>query len=83
MHKDETWQLYYKNGEPIPGAGWDSARDNPTGKDTEIVGVAIVFLYRRNGDRLEFLWQKRSDEIDRYPGDRIYRQADILIWAKV
>ena len=69
MHKDETWQLYYKKGEPIPGAGWDSARDNPTGKDTEIVGVAIVFLYRRNGDILEFLWQKRSDEIDRYPGD--------------
>ena len=70
MHKDEIWQLYYPNGEPIEGSGWSAARNNPTGDDVEIVGVAIVFLFRRNheGD-LELLWQKRSDEIDRYPGD--------------
>ena len=33
------------------------------------MGVSIVFLYRRGKDGLEFLWQKRSEEIDRYPGD--------------
>lgn len=70
MHKDELWQLYYKNGEPILGKGWEAARGNPevTGDDG-IVGVSIVFLYRHSEDGLEFLWQKRSEEIDRYPGD--------------
>ena len=23
MHKDETWQVYAPNGEPIKGKGWD------------------------------------------------------------
>jgi len=70
MHKDETWQLYYPNGEPIPGAGWDAALDNPEVSDSEnIVGVAIVFLYRHGENGVEFLWQRRSEKIDRYPGD--------------
>ena len=71
MHFDELWQIYAPNGEPIPGAGWDSALDNPekTGSDA-IVGVAVVFLFRVNNDGvLELLWQKRSDKIDRFPGD--------------
>ena len=70
MHKDELWQVYAPNGEAILGEGWESALDNPekTGSDA-IVGVAVVFLYRHNSDgELELLWQKRSDEIDRYPG---------------
>lgn len=70
MHKDEIWQLYQKNGEPIEGAGWPAMRNNPAGDDGEIVGIAIVFLFRRNSEgELELLWQKRSDKIDRYPGD--------------
>lgn len=70
MHKDEIWQLYYPNGEPIAGEGWSASKGNPevTGDDG-IVGVAVVFLYRRGKDGLEFLWQKRSEKIDRYPGD--------------
>ncbi len=71
MHKDELWQVYSPNGEPIPGKGWDSALGNPelTGAG-EIVGIAIVFLYRVNdAGELEFLWQKRSEKVDRYPGD--------------
>lgn len=70
MHKDEIWQLYYQNGEPIVGEGWPASKGNPevTGDDG-IVGVAVVFLYRRGKDGLEFLWQKRSEKIDRYPGD--------------
>lgn len=71
MHKDEIWQIYAPNGEAIPGSGWESALDNPekTGSDA-IVGVAVVFLYRKNDDgELELLWQRRSESIDRYPGD--------------
>lgn len=70
MHHDELWQVYYPNGEVIPGEGWESRLDNPekTGADA-IVGIAVVFLYRFNDSgELELLWQKRSDEIDRYPG---------------
>ena len=71
MHHDEMWQVYAPTGEPIAGEGWDSALDNPekTGSD-KIVGIAIVFLYRFNEEGvLEFLWQRRSDKVDRYPGD--------------
>ncbi len=70
MHKDEIWQTYYPNGEPIPGVGWSAGLNNPevTGADA-IVGVAIVFLYRHSRDGLELLWQRRSEKIDRYPGD--------------
>ena len=69
MHKDEMWQLYYSNGEPIAGEGWDSARDNPEAPDTEIVGVAVVFVFRKNPEGvLELLWQKRADGVSRFPG---------------
>lgn len=70
MHHDEIWQLYYRNGQPIPGEGWSAELDNPevTGNDG-IVGVAVVFLYRHSKNGLEFLWQRRSEKIDRYPGD--------------
>lgn len=71
MHKDEKWQVFHPNGEAIEGAGWDSALGNPeeTGSPL-IVGVAVIFLYRKNQEGgLEFLWQKRADSIDRYPGE--------------
>ncbi|MBQ6461653.1 NUDIX domain-containing protein [Candidatus Saccharibacteria bacterium] len=70
MHKDEIWQTYYPNGESIIGEGWDAFLNEPeeTGSNV-IVGIAIVFLYRHTENGLEFLWQKRSDKIDRYPGD--------------
>lgn len=69
MHTDEMWQLYYPNGEPIVGLGWDSARDNPEPPDTEIVGVAVVFVFRVSDEGvLELLWQKRSKGVSRYPG---------------
>lgn len=71
MHKDEKWQLYYPNGEPIIGEWWDSALGNPeeNGAD-EIVGVSVVFVFRQNKkNEIELLWQKRSNNIDRFPGD--------------
>lgn len=71
MHHDEIWQVYHQNGEPIADGGWNAELGNPevTGSD-KIVGVAIVFLYRKNREgELEFLWQRRSEKIDRFPGD--------------
>lgn len=68
MHQEEMWQLYARNGEPIPGAGWDPLKDNPDVESDEIVGIAIVFLYKKTPEGLELLWQRRSDTISRYPG---------------
>ena len=70
MHKDELWQLYAPNGEPISGAGWESAKDNPEfSGSSEIVGAAVVFLYRISEEGvLEFLWQKRGEGVSRHPG---------------
>ena len=71
MHHDEMWQVYAPNGEVLVGEGWDSALDNPekTGSDA-IVGVVVIFLFRHlNDGTLEILWQKRSEKVDRYPGD--------------
>jgi 8-oxo-dGTP pyrophosphatase MutT (NUDIX family) len=71
MHHDEMWQVYRPNGEPIVGSGWNSALGNPeeTGADA-IVGVAVIFVYRKNDDDiLELLWQRRSERVDRFPGD--------------
>lgn len=70
MHQNETWQVYARNGEPIPGVGWNSAKNNPeVSGDKAIVAVAVIALYRFDENHeMEFLWQKRSDKIDRYPG---------------
>lgn len=70
MHKDETWQVFLPNGEVAPGEGWDSSLGNPEESGSpEIVGVAVVFLFRVADEGIELLWQKRSLNIDRYPGD--------------
>ena len=70
MHKDEMWQVYAPNGEAIPGAGWDSALDNPekTGSD-KIVAVVVVFLFRKNEEGiLELLWQRSTCAIQTTEG---------------
>ena len=70
MHHDEMWQVYAPNGEPIKGKGWDSALDNPEKTNSDaIVGVAVVFVYRHGEQGVEVLWQRRSEKVDRWPGD--------------
>ncbi len=70
MHHDELWQIYAPNGEPIEGEGWDSRLGNPGPGSDVIIGVATVLLYRRNdAGELEVLWQRRSEKVDRFPGD--------------
>ena len=68
MHRDEMWQVYAPNGEPIPGEGWDSSLDNPTESSDKIIGVTSVFLFRQNNGKLEILWQKRAEGVSRYAG---------------
>ena len=68
IHEGEFWQLFYRNGEPIPGVGRDVTLDNPRSGD-EIIGVTVVFLYRVRNGKPEFLWQKRSDKVTAYPGE--------------
>ena len=65
------WQVYAPNGEAIPGKGWNSALDNPERSGaSEIVGVVVIFLYRKLADgKVELLWQRRSEKVDRFPGD--------------
>ena len=69
MHKDEKWQLFYSNGEPMVDK-WRSAElDNPGPEEDDIVGGAVVHLYRKNPEgEIELLWQQRSFKIDHYPG---------------
>ena len=71
MHQNEKWQVYAANGNPIAGEWWDAALDNPEKTDSpSIVGVSVTVLYRfSEAGVLELLWQRRSDQIDRYPGD--------------
>lgn len=71
MHKDDRWQLYGRNGEPISGAWWDPESDRERGEE-EIIGVVEVFLYRFREGKLEFLWQRRSEAVDFYAGDYDY-----------
>ncbi|MBQ8985031.1 NUDIX domain-containing protein [Candidatus Saccharibacteria bacterium] len=69
MHKNEKWQLFYNNGEPIPGK-WRSAElDNPEAGEDEIVGGAVIYLYRKNqAGEIELLWQQRAMGIRNFPG---------------
>ena len=69
MHKDEMWQLFSNNGEPIEGK-WRSAElGNPKPGENDIVGGAVIHLYRKNLDaKMELLWQQRSFKIDNFPG---------------
>ena len=70
MHKDEKWQLFANNGEPISGKYRLAELNNPKPDEDEIVGGAVVYLYRKNSDTgvVELLWQQRAFEIDNYPG---------------
>ena len=64
MHKDDVWQVFSHNGEPIKDKSWDAAKDNPTKEDNVIVGGAATFLYRKTASGIEMLWQKRAEGVD-------------------
>ncbi|MDO4987100.1 MAG: NUDIX domain-containing protein [Candidatus Saccharibacteria bacterium] len=67
MHRDELWQNYAKNGQPIADGGYPASLDNPPFGTDKIVGVCCVLLYRQTEQGLEVLFQKRSRFVDRNP----------------
>ncbi len=69
MHHDEQWQLFNDNGEPKVGE-WRSAENgNPKTGDQDIVGGAVIYLFRKNEKgETELLWQQRSEKLSDFPG---------------
>ena len=67
MHREEVWQEYSENGEPLANGGRPSHLGNHA-EGRDYYGGAIIWLYRFNNGGLEVLFQKRSATIDRYPG---------------
>ena len=66
MHRDELWQTYSANGEPVIG-GYPAKLDNPPFGPGNFVGVCCVWLYRQTKNGFEVLFQKRSKFVDRSP----------------
>ena len=67
MHKDEFWQLYAHNGEPLSDGKHPSYLGNPSPDENKIYGIVLVFLYRIVDGDIELLFQKRSETVDRFP----------------
>ena len=63
MHQYEKWQLFNNSGEPLEGE-WRSAELGNPKEGEPPVGIAVVFLYRRSENGLEFLWQRRSECVE-------------------
>jgi 8-oxo-dGTP pyrophosphatase MutT (NUDIX family) len=68
MHSDEIWQEFTHSGVPAKTAGRPAVLDNPDLGSGYFVGVAIVWIYRRVGNSIEILFQKRSNNVGRYSG---------------
>lgn len=66
MHTDEIWQLYNDNGTPVSGAG--DTPENLRGDKTRIVGNAHVWFWKKNGNDIAILLQKRALTKSTRPG---------------
>lgn len=64
MHRDELWQEYGFNGEPLENGGYPARLDNPAIGSGKILGVSKIWVFRRTDDEPELLWQKRSPKIE-------------------
>lgn len=64
-HREELWQLYGDNGQPLEGQGL--ASDSPHSSDTSF-GLAIVWLWRIVDGAAEVAVQKRAMSKKRWPG---------------
>ena len=66
MHKDELWQVFTNNGQPVEGHG---ELDNIFSKDTSLVmGNAHVWFWSEHDGKRAILLQKRSKDRKRSPG---------------
>lgn len=68
MHKDELWQEYAKNGELLKNGGRPAHLGNIVETKDVYYGAVGVYACRRSENRIEILFQKRSQTVDRFPG---------------
>jgi 8-oxo-dGTP pyrophosphatase MutT (NUDIX family) len=66
MHENELWQVYNNNGSPINNKG--ATADDFTNDSSLIMSNAHVWLWRKTGDDIEILLQKRSATKATRPG---------------
>mgnify|MGYP000879749082 CR=1 FL=1 len=64
MQHDEPWQVFADNGEPVVGL----AKQRDEFSDGFVMGAVHVWLWRRNGDSIEVLLQKRAMTKRTWPG---------------
>lgn len=64
MTTQEVWQEYDYQGQPLQNGGIKSAAE----ARQKITGGIIVILVRKRGDGVEFLLQKRSQDLEVMPG---------------
>ena len=64
MHDAELWQVFLDNGQPA-----SEALDKQFFKEgRHICGASHVWMWRRRGDGLEILLQRRADDKPTWPG---------------
>jgi 8-oxo-dGTP pyrophosphatase MutT (NUDIX family) len=66
MHENELWQVFNNNGTPVPnkGATKDEFKKNPA----MIMGNSHIWLWKKSGDQIEILLQKRAITKPTKPG---------------
>lgn len=62
----ELWQVFAPNGEAVDGESIAPIESRKT--NTAIVGAVHIWFWRRNGEELEVLLQKRSATKPTWPG---------------
>lgn len=66
MHENELWQVFNNNGSPIldKGATSDEFKQNPD----MIMGNSHIWFWKKDGDKIEILLQKRALTKSTKPG---------------
>ena len=64
MAHNEEWQIFHENGQPIAGRSLSAAEFT----DDYVMGAAHVWLWRKDGETVEILLQKRADDKRTWPG---------------
>ena len=61
---NEEWQIFHENGQSIAGRSLPPVEFT----DDYIMGAAHVWLWRKDGETVEILLQKRADDTRTWPG---------------
>lgn len=66
MHEDEKWQVFNNNGTPAIGVG--ATQDDFKADNSLIMGNSHVWFWKKNGNSIDILLQKRSLTKNSKPG---------------